>query len=284
MGFPRPPSLSARAGAGRSSRSTALADAAGVHLLRFAVMFVVLEIAAVAGVTGWYLGLVANVAVTVLAVVLMSRRRLWTSTGMLTAWRSWAALLALLPLALEALSWALPAGLQVQAPGYVLWTCTLLLVGVNEELISRGVVLSRLQGAFRPAGAVALTAALFGLQHLSAFALTSRQAGDILGNVALSAIAGFALAAFQFRFRWLWPLILVHATADFTVILAARPLPDLYVGVAHVGLLVFGIAMLRWPARDGDGSTAAPPSTAQAPDVVPRPRASDWRRRGSTTS
>lgn len=154
------------------------------------------------------------------------------------------------PLALEAVSWALPAGLRVQAPGYLLWGGTLLLVGVNEELISRGVVLSRLQSAFRPVGAVVLTAALFGLQHLSAFALTSRQVGDILGNVVLSAVTGFALAAYQFRFRWLWPLILVHATANFTVVLAARPLPDLYVGLAHALLLVFGIAVLGLPDRD----------------------------------
>lgn len=245
-------------------------------MLRFAVMFAALELAIAAGVTGWYLGLVANVAVTVLAVMLMTRRRLWKSTGMLTRWRSWAALLALLPLVVEALSWALPAGLRVQTPGYLLWGCTLLLVGVNEELISRGVVLSRLQGVFGPVGAVTLTAALFGLQHLSAFVLTSRQAGDILGNVALSAVAGFALAAYQCRFRWLWPLILVHATADFTVVLAARPLPDLLIALGHALLLALGIALLRWPGAGGGSGLALPaPSVEGRAGVLPRPRASD---------
>lgn len=235
----------------------ALADAAGVQLLRFLVMLATLEIAGAAGISGWYLGLVTNVVVTVFAVVLVTRRGLWHRIGATTAWRSWAALLVLLPLVLEAVSWALPAGLREQSPGYLLWACTLLLVGVNEELISRGVVLSRLQEAYRPLWAVTLTAALFGLQHLSAFALTSRQAGDILGNVALSAVAGFAWASYQQRYRWIWPLVLVHATADFTTLLSARPLPDVLVGVAHVLLLTFGLVLLRAGART-PGADAGP--------------------------
>jgi hypothetical protein len=92
---------------------------------------------------------------------------------------------------------------------------------------------------------VTLTAALFGLQHLSAFALTSRDEGDILGNVLLSGISGFALAAYQLRFRWIWPLIFVHALADFTTTLAAEPLPDLLIGLSHILLLAFRIVLLR---------------------------------------
>jgi len=231
-------------------RRIALADAVGVHLLRFAVMLVVLELAGAIGVRGWYLGLVANLAVTVLAVVLMTRRRLWRSSGALRAWRSRAALLALVPFVVEAVSWALPAGLRDQAPGWGWWALTLLLVGVNEELISRGVVLSRLTRAFSPVAAVVLTGALFGLQHLSALVLTSRQLGDVLGNVALSAVFGFALAAYQWRYRWIWPLVLVHATADFTVILSARPLPDALIGLAHVLLLGWGVALLMRRTHD----------------------------------
>lgn len=234
-------------------RVPALADAVAVHVVRFLVMLGVLALAGAAGVSGWYLGLVANVAVTILAVVLVTQRRLWREIGATTAWRSWAALVALAPLVLEAVSWALPAGLAPQEPGYALWALTLLLVGANEELISRGVVLSRLRRSYSPTWAVMLTAVLFGLQHLSAFALTSRQAGDILGNVALSGVAGFALAAYQWRFRWILPLILVHAVADFTVVLAAEPLPDAVVGAAHVLLLGFGVVLLRWTgggARD----------------------------------
>lgn len=246
------------------TRLPAWADAVGVHLLRFVVLLVTLEAAGAAGVRGWYLGLVANVAVCVLAIVLVTRRGLWREIGATRAWRSWAALLALVPLVFEAVSWALPAGLESQPPGYPLWALTFLLVGFNEELISRGVVLSRLRRAYRPVWAVTLTAALFGLQHLSAFALTSRVAGDILGNVALSAVSGFALAAFQWRFRWIWPLILVHAVADFTTVLSARPLPDVLVGVAHVLLLALGLFLLRSGTSRGSLRGARPPPGPQA--------------------
>lgn len=223
-------------------------------LVRFLIMFFTLEVAAAAGVGGWYLGLLANVAVTIFAAVLVTRRRLWASIGATTLWRSWWALAALAPLALDAVSWALPARLVREDPGFLLWGVTLLLVGVNEELISRGVILSRLEVAYRPLLAVTITAALFGLQHLSAFALTSREAGDILGNVALSGIYGFALAAFQWRFRWIWPLILVHALADFVTLLAAEPLSDGLIVAAQVTMLALGLVLLRWrvPPVDAD--------------------------------
>lgn len=102
-----------------------LADAAGIHVLRFLIMLAVLAIAGAIGVEGWYLGLVANIAVTAPAVVLMTRRRLWRTCGATVAWRSWAALVVLVPLAFEAISWALPGGLEEHAPGYPLWALTL---------------------------------------------------------------------------------------------------------------------------------------------------------------
>ena len=89
---------------------------------------------------------------------------------------------------------------------------------------------------------------LFGLQHLSAFALTSRGAGDILMNVLLSGVYGFALAAYQLRFRWIRPLILVHALADFTTVLAIELLPDLLVGVSHVLLPRTAAGLRHHPA------------------------------------
>lgn len=208
-------------------------------------MFVALEIAIVAGVEGFALGLVANTAVTVLAVALMTWRGLWRSSGFTTMVRSRLAVIALLPFALEAVSWALPAGLVAREPGFGAWATTLLLVGINEELTSRGVVLSRLSHAYRPIVAVVLTGALFGLQHLSAFALTDRTADDILGNVLLSGVYGFALAAYQLRFHWIWPLILVHATADFTSVLAPEPLPDPVVAVIQLFMVGYGLVLLR---------------------------------------
>ena len=219
-------------------------DGIGITVMRFGLMLATLQGARLVGIEGWYQGLTANIVVTIFAFALMTGRRLWRSSGFTTGWRSWIATLALLPLVLEAVSGA-TSGLRFREPGYALWGTTLLLVGLNEDLISRGVILGRLRQAYPPILAVSLTGALFGLQHLSQFALTSRTTDDILLNVLASGIYGFALAAYQYRFRWLWPLVLVHALADFTAILAAKPLPDFVLYVVHVLLLVYGAMLLR---------------------------------------
>lgn len=134
---------------------------------------------------------------------------------------------------------------------------------LTKKLTSRVVVLERLRQAFGPYSAVALTAALFGLQHLSAFATTSRDAVDVAGNVVVSACTGFALAAFQYRYRWLTPLILIHAAADFTSILAIRPLGDGAIALTAVGFVVLGFLTLRWRRRSDVVPAPPPPQRAQ---------------------
>lgn len=228
-----------------------LGEALGITVVRFALMLATLEAAGLVGVGGWYLGLTANVAATIYGVVLMTRRRLWRGSGFAIGWRSGLAAVAMLPLVAEAASGALGGGYRERDPGFALWGVSLLLAALNEELISRGVILDRLRRAYRPSAAVALTGALFGLQHLSQFAFTSRAADDILLNVLASGIYGFALAAFQDRFRWLWPLVLVHAAANFGVILASDPLPDAVLYVTHGLLLVYGVALLRGTTTSG---------------------------------
>jgi hypothetical protein len=90
--------------------------------------------------------------------------------------------------------------------------------------------------------AVILTGALSGLQHLSLFATTDRGTYDIVTNVLLSGIVGFAMAAFQYRFHWILPLILVHALADFTAIHAREPHGD--ASAAATAILFVGIGAL----------------------------------------
>jgi hypothetical protein len=65
--------------------------------------------------------------------------------------------------------------------------------------------------------------------------------------VVVSACYGFALAGFQYRFRWLGPLVLLHAGADFTTILSARPLPDPVIVVTLVVFVAVGLAALLHP-------------------------------------
>jgi membrane protease YdiL (CAAX protease family) len=120
-----------------------------------------------------------------------------------------------------------------------------LLVGLTEQLISRVVDLERMWRSFGPAGAVELTGALFGLQHLLAFATTARTADDVLLNVLVSACYGTGLAAFQYRFRWVLPLVLAHAAADCTTILSADLLPDVVVAITCVAFLATAAVILR---------------------------------------
>jgi membrane protease YdiL (CAAX protease family) len=226
-----------------------------VQAARFGVIVGALAVAPALGISGWYLGLAANVACVVFAVVLVSVRGLWRTSGLLVAWRGRTAALLLVPLVVEVLLWAVPAGLENRPPGFGLWALTLLLVGINEELISRVVVLERMRSSFTAPVAVAIAAALFGLQHLSALVTTSRTLDDVLLNVVVSASYGAVLAAFQYRFRWVLPLILVHGAADFTTILGRAPLPDPVIAVTVVMFLALAAITLR-------GRNVEPPKAA----------------------
>jgi len=227
-----------------------------VHLVRFGIIVAGLQVAPLIGITGWYMGLFVNVLCCLYAAALMTRYGLWRASGLLTLWRGRTAALLVLVLLAEALFWMLPDGLVNEPPGFALWALTLLLVGFNEELISRGVVLSRQRRSFGAFPAVLTTAALFGLQHLSAFATSDRGAYDIVTNVLVSATYGFALAAFQYRFAWIWPLILIHGLADFTTILTRSNHGDLVIGALVAVFVVFGVVVLRGRNQEGKPDAA----------------------------
>jgi len=238
---------------------------ASVHLVRFGIIFVGSTVAPYLGMTGWYSGLFVNLLCAAFAIALVTRYRLWGRSGFLTPWRGPAALAFLSLLVLEALIRLAPSGLSDTPPGFGLWALTLLLVGFNEELVSRVVVLERLSRSFSALPAVAITASLFGLQHLSAFATSNRAADDILLNVLASACYGFALAAYQYRFAWIWPLIIVHAMADFTTILTATP------DTGEVLAIVTSVAFVAWGAATLRGSRlrrASQPADRRGPSTL----------------
>lgn len=227
------------------TRHTAVTFAVAVQFSRFLVLFATVSVAPLLGVAGWFVGFMANVTCTAFAALLVTRCRLWGRIGWSWRSRGRASLIWLIPFVVEALLWTLPVGLVDRPPGFGLWSLSLLLVGVNEELTSRGVILDRLERAFPTGSAVVITAALFGLQHLSAFATTSRDGVDILGNVAASACFGLALAAYQSRFRWIVPLILAHAVLDTVTILGARPFGDAVIALMSVAYVGVGVALVR---------------------------------------
>lgn len=244
----------------RRKRISALALAVAILLARLLVILAAIEIAPLLGIHGWYIGLFANALCVVFAAAVLTWLRLWRGNGLGVLWRGWPALLFVIPLlVIEPLVWPLAlGGLENLPPGYGLWGLTLLLVGINEELIDRVAVLRTLAGAYRRTWAVVLSAALFGLSHLSGLVLSSRAVEDVMWNVLLTGVYGFALAAYQIRFAWLWPLILAHAAADFTIILIDRAPPDLLVATVHIGLLVLGIALLRGRTRRSAGHGGEP--------------------------
>ena len=227
----------------------ALGFGVAVHVARFAVILLGLALAPLLGIDGWYAGLFVNALCALYAAGLVTWLGLWGRLGLDLRWRGWVAAAAIVVLAAEVLLWLVPDGLDVRPPGAALWALTLLLVGFNEELVSRGVVLDRMQRSFVPWVAVAVTAALFGLQHLSAFATSSRGVYDVLTNVLVSGCYGFALAAFQLRFVWILPLIVLHASADFTTILSAAGHGDALVAGTLVVFIALGVVLLRGRPR-----------------------------------
>ena len=118
--------------------------------------------------------------------------------------------------------------------------------------------------SFGPISAVAITGVLFGLQHLSALATTARTVDDVLLNIVVSACFGIGLAAFQYRFRWVLPLVLVHSAADFTTILSANPLPDAVVAVTCVAFLGIAALILRQVVTRGPATGVV--ASADEPD------------------
>lgn len=211
-----------------------------VTLVRFVAMVITLALLPLFGVGGWWLGFGTNIVVSVLAIYVVTALDLWPQSGMKKLNISYKELLIISPLLFEALIWIAPGGISVEAPGVIWWMSTLLLVGLNEELFSRVVILSGLRSKYSHLGSAALTGLLFGLQHFSALALTSRGLTDVAGNVLLSGIYGFTLAAVQLRITWITPLILIHALADFTTLFAAQPLTDLAIGILNLGFLLYG--------------------------------------------
>ena len=112
---------------------------------------------------------------------------------------------------------SIAVGLTTDAPlGGAL--ALLLLVGFYEELVARGLLLSRsralLGGFWAP---VLFSAALFGLGHFYQGAYGTVQ----------TAVLGIVLAAYTIHWRTLWPAIIAHAAINMFSVLQLDSLPEL---------------------------------------------------------
>lgn len=87
-------------------------------------------------------------------------------------------------------------------------TLLAVLIGANEELWFRGVVVDQLGGAARPWLVIAVSSLLFGLPHWSGSAATT------LNAVGVALAVGVPFACVRLRCGSLLPLIAVHALID----------------------------------------------------------------------
>ncbi len=150
-----------------------------------------------------------NVLTALLPVAVLARLSAWRSAGLTTPVRRpvW-----LLPLAAVAVAAAL-TGLGGTTTLVVTTVVLQLCLGLNEEMMSRGVVqtLTAHLGGWRCAGWVGL---LFGAGHAFNAVFFGVSWFDAGGQVLSATVGGFCFAAVRFHVLSLWPFVLLHAAEN----------------------------------------------------------------------
>jgi membrane protease YdiL (CAAX protease family) len=156
-----------------------------------------------------------NVALALIGVVLLKRFGWWRRVGFRRSERPGLHFLLWLPLCLI-LVWNLS---QIQTAELVspermlLWLAIVALAAFVEEIFFRGLMLRALE----PRGlwkAAVLSAVLFGSMHVFN-GLTGLDWVIVAGQTAYATAIGFAYAAYVLHTGLIWPVILVHALANF---------------------------------------------------------------------
>jgi membrane protease YdiL (CAAX protease family) len=156
-----------------------------------------------------------NVALALIGVVLLKRFGWWRRVGFSRSERPGLHFLLWLPLC-PILVWNLS---QIQTAELVspermlLWLAIVALAAFVEEIFFRGLMLRALE----PRGlwkAAVLSALLFGSMHVFN-GLTGVDWVIVAGQTAYATAIGFAYAAYVLHTGLIWPVILVHALANF---------------------------------------------------------------------
>lgn len=149
-------------------------------------------------------------------------------------------------------------------PALAILAANMLLVGLSEELMFRGVLYSGLRDRLPLWPAAIVTSVLFGAVHV----LNAGTTGNLQGAVlqAINAVSlGFLLLGLRVRSGSLWPPVILHAVWNALLLLIGRDQPlvtadvdlplaaqgALLAGILPLGL--YGLWLLRRAARDGDG-------------------------------
>ncbi|MCX2179706.1 CPBP family intramembrane metalloprotease [Streptomyces sp. SKN60] len=183
--------------------------------------------------------------------VLGRPRRWWLATPMLLIACSYAAV-------------GLSGSTRVLVSGLV----SLLLVGLNEEIYSRGLV----QQALHPVGpvrAAAGVAVLFGAGHVQNYLFFGAPLDDTLWQMLSAGLFGFTCAALRYAIGSVWPMCVVHGLDDFFQIHSPGTTPDGWQASVYVFHAAYGLWLLR---RYGPDVTPVPREAVRTdPDPGERP-------------
>lgn len=157
------------------------------------------------------------------------------------------------PMLLIACSYAV-AGVDGSTTVIVSSLVSLLWVGVNEEIYSRGLVQQTLSplGPFRTALGVAV---LFGAGHIQNYLFFGADFQDTLWQMLSATLFGFTCAALRHAVGSIWPMALVHGLDDFFQIRSPGSAPDWWQLCVLVFQALYGLWLLR---RYGTEATLAP--------------------------
>lgn len=129
---------------------------------------------------------------------------------------------------------------------------SLLWVGINEEIHSRGLVQQILTplGAMRAAIGVGL---LFGTGHFQNYLFFGAPLADTLWQMLSAGLFGFTCAGLRYAIGSVWPMVAVHGLDDFFQIRSPGAAPDWWQVCVYVFHAAFGVWLLR---RYGTGDAA----------------------------
>ncbi|WP_448333203.1 CPBP family glutamic-type intramembrane protease [Streptomyces sp. DSM 41534] len=163
------------------------------------------------------------------------------------------------PMLLVACSYAV-AGLDGNATLVVSGLISLLWVGVNEEIYSRGLV----QQTLRPLGPVRAAigvAILFGAGHIQNFLFFGDPLDDTLWQMLSAGLFGFTCAALRYAIGSIWPMAVVHGLDDFFQIRSPGAAPDWWQVSVYAFHAAYGLWLLR---RYGAEEAPSPVETVPA--------------------
>lgn len=133
--------------------------------------------------------------------------------------------------------------------GLIFAIITMILVGLVEELIFRGLLFRALLKRMPVPGAIAISAATFALGHLINL-LTGQGGLDTLVQVIFALAWGFLFTFVFYRSGSLWICILSHAVIDVSSLFGRQSsrIDLIYTSVSLVVALAYGLYLSRLPS------------------------------------